>query len=154
MMDSIPEGWVDRYFEDIEVGETHTLEQARTITEADIVNFAGVTGDFSPIHVSRSSGEETPYGQRIAHGNLVANITEALVVEKNIQGIASYGHDNTRFVNPVFIDDTITAHREVVDKDDVNDKTAKVIYRYTTENQNGKVVCVDDHITLIKKRPE
>lgn len=142
----------DRYFEEIEVGETYTVEDARTITEADIVNFAGVTGDFHPLHLSEPFTEsETEFGERIAHGNFVASVVEVLVLEKNLNSM-SYGHDNVRFVEPVFIGDTLSASREVIDKQEEDGDYGRVVYHYEAWNQHGDVVHVNDHIMYVEKR--
>ncbi|WP_276272289.1 MaoC family dehydratase [Haloarcula litorea] len=141
----------DRYFEAIEEGEEFTVEQARTITEADVVNFAGVSGDFHPLHVSRTAGEASEFGERIAHGNLVFSVAEALVADMNPKSF-SYGYDGLRFVDPVPVDTTLTVHREVVETEDYNDALGRVVYEYAAENEAGETLLVCEHITLVEKR--
>lgn len=65
------------YFEDFEVGQRFTTP-ARTVTEADVVNFAGVSGDYNPIHTDAEFAKSTPFGQRIAHGLLVLSMLTGL----------------------------------------------------------------------------
>jgi acyl dehydratase len=139
-------------FEAIEIGDTRRVEGVRTMTEADIVNFAGVTGDFSAHHLSKESGANGKYGRRIVQGNLVLDICEAYMAGANSKVIASYGHDNTRFIEPVFPGDTLTFEREIIDKEDHDADTGKLTQKYTVENQHGEVVCVDHHILLVEKR--
>lgn len=141
----------DRYFEEIEGGEEYSVENARTITETDVVNFAGISGDFHPLHMSVPAGEASDFGERVAHGNLVFSVAEALVADMNPKGF-SYGYDDLRFVNPVFIGDTITAHRTVVERESYNDDLGRVVYQYEVENQDGETVLACKHITLVQKR--
>lgn len=142
----------ERYFEEIEAGEEFTVHQVRTITEADLVNFAGLSGDFHPYHMSQTVAEETDFGGRIAHGNLVFSVAEALVADMNPKSF-SYGYDSLRFIKPVFIGDTLTVHREVTETEDYNDDLGRVIYAYEVENQEGETVLACEHITLVEKAP-
>lgn len=143
----------DRYWEEIELGETFEVEDARTVTEADIVNFAGVIDDFHPIHVSETfARDRTMFDGRIAHGNFIASVSEAIVLEENPRSF-SYGHDNVRFVNPVYVGDTISVSREVVDKEEHDAEYGKVVYRYETTTQDGEVVCVNDHTMIVARKP-
>ncbi|MFC6862851.1 MaoC family dehydratase [Halomicroarcula sp. GCM10025817] len=140
----------DRYFEAIEEGETFTVEAARTITEADIVNFAGLSGDFHPLHMSAERGEASDFGERIAHGNLVFSVAEALVADMNPRSF-SYGYDSLRFVNPVGIGTTLTVHREVVETEVYNDELGRVVYEYVVEDQEGTTLLACEHITLVER---
>jgi len=96
------------YFEDFEVG-LDVVTSARTITETDLVNFAGLSGDFNFIHTNAVAAAETPYGQRIAHGMLVASIATGLCVQQGfIDGTTlAFRELNWKFTKPVFIGDTI-----------------------------------------------
>ncbi len=140
----------DRYFEDIEVGETFRVDGARTITEADIVNFAGVSSDFHPLHMSKTAAEESGFEGRIAHGNLVFSVAEAMVADMNPKSF-SYGYDGLRFVEPVLIGDTLSARREVVEREVRSDSLGRVVYEYEVENQDGETVLACRHITLVQR---
>lgn len=141
-----------RYFEEIEVGETASFDRVRTITETDIANFAGLTGDFHPIHMSSEfAAEETQFDGRIAHGQMIADITESIAAEEN-HHCFSYGHDGTRFVNPVYPGDTLSARREVVETEVYDDEYGRVVYEYEATNQDGETVLVDKHTMLVKRR--
>lgn len=100
----------ERDFEDIEVGETYTVESIRTFTETDVMIFADLSGDFYPQHMSTVTGEESEFGERIVHGNLVLSIAEALIADMNPRSF-SYGYDSIRFGKPVRIGTTMTIHR-------------------------------------------
>lgn len=141
----------DRYFEEIEEGETYRVENTRTITETDIVNFAGISSDFHPLHMSKSAAEASDFEGRIAHGNLVFAIAEATVADMNPKSF-SYGYDNLRFVEPVLIGDTISVSREVVETEVYNDTLGRVAYEYEVENNDGETVLVCTHIKLAERR--
>lgn len=143
-----------RYFEDIEEGETHSVRNARTITGADIQAFAGLTGDFSRIHVSEEFARtESPFDGRIAHGQMIDAIVEGHIIE-NLSHALSYGHDNVRFVEPVYPGDTLSMKREVVETTPYDDRYGRVVYNYEAENQRGDCVLVDDHILLVERRDQ
>src|SRR5215813_2612974 len=110
------------YFEDYAIGETST-SRSRTITEADIVNFAGLSGDFVELHMSEEYAKRGPFGRRIAHGALIFSISTGMMVQMIADQetiIAFYGVDRLRFVAPVFIGDTIHVSRKVVEKQKKN----------------------------------
>lgn len=141
----------DRYFEEIDPGEHYSVEDARTITEADVVNFAGLSSDFHPLHMSKSRAADSDFERRVAHGNLVFSIAEALVADMNPKSF-SYGYNDLRFVNPVFIDDTLTVHREIVEYESYNEDLGRVVYAYEVENQDDETVLACKHIVLVEKR--
>lgn len=141
----------DRYFEEIETGESYEVTEARTITEADVVNFAGISSDFHPLHMSTTAAEESGFEGRIAHGNLVFSIVEAIVADMNPKSF-SYGYDELRFVNPVFIGDTLSVTREVVETEEYNDSLGRVVYEYEAEKEDGETVLACEHITLVDRR--
>lgn len=97
------------FFEDLAVGDQFTTP-ARTITEADVVAFAGLSGDFNSIHTDAVLAGETAYGQRVAHGLLGLSILTGLLDRLRLfdgTAIAMLGLHEWRFVNPVFIHDTV-----------------------------------------------
>ncbi len=99
------------YFEEFQVGQTVTTP-ARTITEADIVAFAGLTGDFNSIHTDAIFSASTPFGQRVAHGLLVVSIVSGLATRTGVmEGTVLAFREilEWKFSKPVFIGDTIHA---------------------------------------------
>ncbi|MDX1436339.1 MAG: MaoC/PaaZ C-terminal domain-containing protein [Anaerolineales bacterium] len=104
------------YLEDFEVGQTLTTA-ARTVTEADIVNFAGLSGDYNQIHTDEEYSKGTIVGQRVAHGILGLSIASGLVVQTGImEGTVQLFREisDWRFVKPIFIGDTIRVTVEVL----------------------------------------
>lgn len=144
----------DEYFEDYRVGSTRRTT-GRTITEADIVIHAGQTGDNFPHHMDAEWTATQPYGKRIAHGTLVMSIAVGMTAgDVNPQSI-SYGYDKVRFVQPVFIDDTITVTAEITAKSDHHkqpDKLGYVEELVDVTNQHGVTVLVLTHLYLVNKR--
>lgn len=109
--------WIrGRYFEEFEIGDT-VITQGRTITAADIVNFAGLSGDFNAIHTDAEFAKQG-FGQRVAHGLLITSIASGLAVQTGfIDGTAiAFREMSTKFSLPVFIDDTIHVRLEVTEK--------------------------------------
>lgn len=109
---SFPRGM---YFEEFEAGQKLVTE-GRTITESDIVAFAGVSGDFNTIHTDAVYAAGTPFGQRIAHGLLVTSIASGLMVRSGMMDgtILAFREINEwKFGKPVFIGDTIRAEIEI-----------------------------------------
>lgn len=107
----------DRPFEQYVVGERFKT-QGRTVTEADIVHFAGVSGDFFPLHVDAQYAKTTRFGERIAHGMLTLSLATGLYILSPDYVIAFYGLDHVRFLKPVKIGDTIYLKGEVIELKD------------------------------------
>jgi len=96
------------YFEEFAEG-TEVVSQGRTITEADIVNFAGVSGDFNPIHTDAEYGKTTPFGERIAHGLLVLSVATGLGMQLGFMDgtVLAFIGLEWKFKAPVKIGDTV-----------------------------------------------
>ena len=104
------------YFEDFEIGQ-QIVTAGRTITEADIMAFAGLSGDFNQLHTDAEFAQKTPFGQRIAHGLLVTSIASGLAAQTGIlEGttIAFREISEWKFSKPVFIGDTVHVVLEVI----------------------------------------
>lgn len=142
----------DRFFEEFQVGQRWTT-RGRTVTEADIVNFAGVSADFFPLHMDRQFAEGTRFGQRIAHGMLVLSMASGLVPADPAKVEALYGLDRVRWVKPVFIGDTIRVLMEVTEKQDRSDASGVVTFVQTVINQRDEPVLVNQYRLLMRKAP-
>jgi acyl dehydratase len=108
-MTTDPMGRRGLYFEEFQVGQTITTP-ARTITEADIVAFAGLSGDHNSIHTDAAYAAKTPFGQRVAHGLLVISIVSGLAARTGvIEGTVLAFREilDWKFSKPVFIGDTV-----------------------------------------------
>ncbi len=116
-MESITYSNHGRYFEEFEVGQKIGTP-ARTVTEGDIVTFAGVSGDYNQIHTDAEFSKSTPYGQRIAHGLLVLAIASGLAMRTGVlEGtvLAFREINEWKFSKPTFIGDTVHVVLEVTE---------------------------------------
>jgi len=142
------------YFEDFTVGTEH-VTCGRTITEADVMTFAGLSGDFTELHTNEEYARNGPFGRRIAHGLLTLSISSGLTVRMNLitdTVVAFYGIDKLRFVKPVFLGDTIKVKKTVVDALAKSSVMGVVTFETTVVNQRGETVLVYRDKLAIKKR--
>lgn len=147
-----------RHFEDLRIGES-LLTHRRTVSEADIVNFGGISGDYFYMHFDEIAARETAFGQRIAHGYFVLSAAAGLFVSPAPGPVlANYGLDTLRFVKPVAIGDTIRARLTAKRKIDRNRKDAQgrpqgvVAWDVEVTNQHDELVASYDILTLVAKR--
>lgn len=147
-----------RHFEDLQIGES-LLTHRRTVTEADIVNFGGISGDYFYMHFDAIAAEQTQFGQRIAHGYFVLSAAAGLFVSPAPGPVlANYGLDTLRFVKPVAIGDTIQARltaKRKIDRLKVDPQgrgQGVVAWDVEVSNQAGEVVASYDILTLVAKR--
>src|ERR1700693_4370352 len=143
-----------KYFEDFLVGEESTTA-GRTVTETDIVSFAGITGDWNEKHTNKELAEHDPSKQRIAHGALVFSIGTGLSVRMGQTAdtvIAFYGLDRLRFVKPTFIGDTIRVRQKVEEKSERDAKSGIVTMLNEVINQRDEVVVSYTAKVLLKRR--
>jgi 3-hydroxybutyryl-CoA dehydratase len=106
------------YLEHFKVGEK-AVSPGRTVTETDVVMFAGISGDWNELHTNAEYMKNSPFGQRIAHGMLTLSIGSGLALRvrqrQPVEVLAFLGMDNVRFTAPVFIGDTIRVESEVIE---------------------------------------
>jgi|YNPBryunderm2012_1023409.scaffolds.fasta_scaffold21996_1 3-hydroxybutyryl-CoA dehydratase len=142
------------YFDDIAIGQEWE-SPGRTVTEADIVLYAGFSGDYNPMHVDHEYAKTTPFRRPIAHGFAVFSIASGLGVQMPmIRTIALLAVREWRFVNPVFAGDTIRVRTRVVDKTlKGRGRRGEVVWHRSIINQDGKVVQEGDILTLVECRP-
>jgi 3-hydroxybutyryl-CoA dehydratase len=142
------------YFEDFEIGHV-SRSRGRTITETDIVNFAGLSGDFVELHTNEEFAKTGPFGRRIAHGLLILSISSGLMVQMGQTTdtvVAFYGIDRLRFVRPTFIGDTVRVEKKVVDRQD-KEKGGVVTFETSVLNQNNEPVLVYTDKLMVRRRP-
>ena len=147
-----------RWFEDLQVGDS-LLTHRRTVGEADIVAFGGISGDYFYMHFDEIAAKESPFGQRIAHGYFVLSAAAGLFVSPAPGPVlANYGLDTLRFVKPVGIGDTIRARLTCKRKTDRQKKDANgvgqgvVAWDVEVTNQHDELVASYDILTLVAKR--
>jgi acyl dehydratase len=129
------------YFEDLSPGDAF-LSTGRTVTESDVVNFAGLSGDFNQIHLDAEAAKETMYGQRVAYGVLGLSIATGLLDRLGLfrESMAAMMEiESWRFVAPVFIGDTVRLRLTIEDT------------RLTSRGDRG---VVRRHLELLNQRDE
>ncbi|HTM50868.1 MAG TPA: MaoC/PaaZ C-terminal domain-containing protein [Bryobacteraceae bacterium] len=143
------------YYEDFTEGAEH-VTRGRTITEADVVNFAGLSGDFIELHTNEEYARKGAFGRRIAHGLLTLSIATGLMIQMNLVTdtvVAFYGIDKLRFVKPVFIGDTIHVRKKVADAMAKGGEVGVVTFETSVLNQHGETVLVYRDKLAVRKRP-
>jgi oxepin-CoA hydrolase/3-oxo-5,6-dehydrosuberyl-CoA semialdehyde dehydrogenase len=146
-----------KHFDELRIGDT-LLTARRTVTEADVVNFAGISGDHFYAHMDDLAAKRSIFERRVAHGYFVLSAAAGLFVDPG-EGpvLANYGLESLRFVKPVYPGDTIRVRLTV------KQKTAKetpaggtpqgvVAWDVEVTNQNDEAVAVYTILTLVKKK--
>jgi oxepin-CoA hydrolase/3-oxo-5,6-dehydrosuberyl-CoA semialdehyde dehydrogenase len=147
-----------KWYDDLAIGDS-LLTHRRTVSEADIVAFGGISGDYFYMHFDEIAAKESPFGKRIAHGYFVLSAAAGLFVSP-AKGpvLANYGLDTLRFVKPVGIGDTIQARltcKRKTDKPARKDQPGQGVVAWDVQvtNQDGELVASYDILTLVLKKP-
>ncbi len=145
-----------RYFEEFELGFT-MVSPARTITEHDICAFAGLSGDYNPLHTDREFARTTPFGERIADGMLGLSVATGLIHNAGpVDGTAmAFLGVDWKFRKAILIGDTIHAIIKVTDKRESKPMGGGVVsFDVRVVNQNGDVVQKGSWSLLVRMRPK
>lgn len=144
------------YLEDFQQGQEFTTP-ARTITEADVAAFAGLSGDYNPLHTDAEFSAKTPFKQRIAHGMLGMSVMTGLVARTGMldgSALAFLGIEAWKFQKPVFFGDTIHVRMTVAEVRPSSRPGSGVLKRLVEiVNQRGEVTQSGTLVTLIRARP-
>ena len=131
----------------LKIGDTTSF--TKTVSESDVYQFAGITGEFSPNHVNKAYMEKSSYGRLMAHGALIVGFmstvsTQIIAHSREAEETpVSVGYDKVRFLKPVFLGDTITVAYTVSEIDVVRRRSTAGI---EVTNQNDELVAVASHI--------
>ena len=145
-----------KHFEELEIGESWTTHR-RTITEADVVNFAGISGDFFYAHMDDIAARSSFFERRVAHGYFVISAAAGLFVDPAPGPVlANYGLEGLRFVKPVYVGDTIQVRLACKSKTAKEDREGQVpqgVVAWDVEvtNQDAEPVAVYTVLTLVKR---
>lgn len=143
------------YLEDFKAGQVYE-SPARTITEADVVAFAGLSGDYNPIHTDAEFGAATQFKQRIAHGMLGLSILTGLGSRSGIldgTAIAFLGIEEWKFAKPILFGDTVRVRMTVADVRPSSKPGSGVLKRrMELLNQRGETVQSGVFVTLVRAR--
>jgi oxepin-CoA hydrolase/3-oxo-5,6-dehydrosuberyl-CoA semialdehyde dehydrogenase len=147
-----------KYFEQLQIGES-LLTARRTITEADLVNFACLSGDHFYAHMDKIGAAESLFGERVAHGYFVVSAAAGLFVDPGVGPvIANYGMENLRFIEPVKIGDTIQVRLTCKKKIRKPQKTTEdrphgvVVWDVQVLNQYQQAVALYSILTLVARQ--
>jgi acyl dehydratase len=145
------------YFEEFEIGQ-QILTAARTVTETDIVLFAGLSGDYNQIHIDAEFSKTSPFGARVAHGLLGLSIASGLVVQTGfMEGtiMAFREINNWKFIKPIFIGDTIHVETEVKETKAIpRIGGGSIVIELDVKNQTGETLMKGTWTALITGRPK
>jgi len=140
------------FFEDLVIGKSW-VSPARTITESDIISFAGMTGDFDPLHVDRQFAAETPYGKPIAHGLLGLSLLAGLSSTcPRVRTLALVRVDQWQFHHPIYIGDTVHVVTQVESARPCGRRSGEVIWFRKLVNQRGECVQSGRLTTLVSSQ--
>jgi acyl dehydratase len=131
-------GVFDQPWENVRLGDTFKT-RSRTVTEADVVQFAAMTGDWHPAHSDETWAESNIFGRRVAHGMLVISYSLGLVPNDAIVALRRIKSIN--FKRPVFFGDTIYVHGKVAGKREMSPEAGMVTGRWRTKNQDDLTIC-------------
>jgi 3-hydroxybutyryl-CoA dehydratase len=135
--------------QDLQVGDAARF--AKTITQADVTLFAGLTGDFNPLHIDHVHAATTRFGRPVMHGAFLTGLISAVLGMRLPGAGALYASQRLDFKQPVFIGDTITAEVEVVE---VIEDRNRVRFATRCTNQDGSVVAEGESVLLPQKEAD
>jgi acyl dehydratase len=141
------------FFDDVDVGqEWESL--GRTVTEADIIGFAGLSGDFNPIHIDHEFARSTPFHRPIAHGLLILSMASGLgLFSPPMRTLAFVGIREWLFKGPVFIGDTIRVRARITEKETkARGRRGLITWCRQIVNQEAKIVQEGITQTLVQGR--
>lgn len=146
-----------KYGDDFRLGEVHRTGRI-TVTETHVVNWAGLTGDFYPLHMDQVYAEQTQFGTRLAHGPMIFGLAVGLVAQAGFGGdapIAWLGANNMRMLAPVKIGDTIRVEVTVKEQRPTKDpKKGVQTWTYRVHNQREEAVMEFDYVLMFHMRGE
>lgn len=144
------------WFEQFEVGQ-RIITSGRTITESDIVNFAGLSGDYNQIHTDAEFSSQSPFGKRVAHGLLVLSIASGLAMRTGVlEGtvLAFREINNWKFSLPVFIGDTIHVELNIIETKPIPRLGGgSIIIELSVKNQQDEVTMKGTWTALVASKP-
>jgi len=136
---------VKKNFADIRIGDKATF--GKSVTEADVFAFAGITGDFNPIHVNAEFARSSMFGRRVAHGMLTASLVDQTLT--NLGGLGTIHMTQTvKFLAPVFVGDTVTVVSEVTGK---NEEKNRMTVKSVITNQEGRTVLEGEALIMMPR---
>lgn len=142
------------FWEDFEVGDVLPAPWGRTITDAHVLAFSGVSGDFQHLHVDEQYAAASPFGGRIAHGPLTAVTGLGLQVYTQVwRNAMAFLEERHEYLAPVHIGDTVRSTMHVLETRATKDPQRGIVFfRNDLTNQNGDLVCRSHYTMMIRRR--
>jgi acyl dehydratase len=144
-----------RYFDEFAVGET-LVTGRRTIDGGDVSRFAGLTGDFNPLHIDAEFAKTTPFGERVAHGILTLAVSNG---QQNLGGwfegttLALLGLDHMKFMAPVKFGDTVRTEMTVIEvRPSSKPDRGVIVFDVAVKNQRDETVCSYQETVLMRRK--
>jgi acyl dehydratase len=144
-----------RHWEDFKVGEV-LVTGRRTIDGGDVSRFAGLTGDFNPLHIDAEFAKTTPFGERVAHGILTLAVSNG---QQNLGGwferttLALLGLDRLKFTAPVKFGDTVRTEMTVTEtRSSSKPDRGVVVFDVAVKNQRDETVCSYQETVLMRRK--
>jgi 3-hydroxybutyryl-CoA dehydratase len=147
------ESTLSRDFDALAVGERF-VSRGRTITEADLVGFSTLTGDFHPLHTDAEWAQASEFGGRIAHGMLLLSYCVGLVPLDPDHVLALRGFENVAFKRPVRIGDTVHVEGKLDSKKELDAVSGLVVFAWRIVNQRGEAVALVRVRVLWRRAPQ
>jgi acyl dehydratase len=141
------------YYEDLNVGDEH-LSTARTVTETDVISFAGLSGDFNNMHIDEEFAKKTVFGTRVAHGLCVLSIASGLwFTMPRLATVAFMGLEDWRFSGAVKFGDTIRITRKLAEKKEhKRPNMGFLTFEVNVHNQNEEIVQKGKWVILVQRK--
>ena len=144
------------YYEDFEIGHK-VVSAARTISEADIMAFAGLSGDWTPLHVDAEYAKTSPFGQRVAHGLLGLSIASGLAMQLGFldRTVEAFTSLDWKFRAPIYIGDTLHVEAEVTQKKTVSGGLGGFVsFSVVVKNQREETTQKGSWMVVVKSKPQ
>jgi acyl dehydratase len=141
---------IDQPFAELAIGQKKT-SRGRTMTEADVVNFCMLTGNWLELHSNVEFARHTLYGQRLVQGSMVFSIVNAMIPFSPEVVEAFYGADRLRFIKPTFIGDTLHATAEIIRLKEHGPNHGVATSMLNGVNQRGETVMACEFSLLVRK---
>lgn len=142
-----------RYYEDFEIGDSATSPMGRTISEADVYTQAGLAGSYNPLHTDSEYMADTEYGRRLVQNTLLLTVASGLNrrLPWDRELVAVYGREDIRYVEPVFIGDTVYLESEVVDKREHDERGGIITFEERVYKADGTLAVSGKTLRLLER---
>jgi 3-hydroxybutyryl-CoA dehydratase len=149
----MPHEMIRLYYEDLDINDEHR-SAGRTITETDVITFAGLSGDFNNMHIDEEFAKKTVFGTRVAHGLCVLSIASGLwFTMPRLATVAFMGLEDWRFSGAVKFGDTVHITRKLVEKKEhKRPNMGFLIFEVNVHNHDGDVVQKGKWVILVQRK--